>query len=379
MTDLFPSEPADVQPSRRDRSGAGAGPSRRRRQERRRTAVVVVVVLGLLLGAGFVVYSLLGDLLPDGSGGGGSAQDYPGPGSGSATVVVAQGDTGADIGASLVEAGVVASTQAFTEAFEANPDSGQIQPGTYRLLQAMPAAQAVESLLDPSSRELLKVTIPEGLTAEQIVERISEKTLIPVDELKKTLKDGDSYGLPKQAKGEPEGWLFPATYEIDGEPSAAGILEQMTAKTVAVLRGLDVPKDEWETTLIKASIVEREAKRDEDRGKVARGIDNRLAKPMLLQIDATVAYGLEDGQTLSAKTKADASNPYNTYVHEGLPPTPIASPGQKSIEAAVDPTPGDWLFWATVNFDTGETLFTADYAQHQRNLEQMREWVAEHQ
>lgn len=378
MTDLFPSEPADVQPSRRDRSG-GRSTSPRRRQERRRTAVVVVVVLGLLLGAGFVVYSLLGDLLPDGGGAGGSAKDYPGPGSGSATVVVAKGDTGADIGKNLVDAGVVASTKAFTDAFEANPDSGQIQPGTYRLLQAMPAAQAVESLLDPSSRELLKVTIPEGLTAAQIVERISEKTLIPVDELRKTLQDGDSYGLPKQAKGKPEGWLFPATYEIDGEPSAVGILTQMTAKTVAVLESLDVPKDEWEKTLITASIVEREAKRDEDRGKVARGIENRLAKPMLLQIDATVAYGLKDGETLNATTKADESNPYNTYVHEGLPPTPIASPGQKSIEAAVDPTPGDWVFWATVNFDTGETLFTADYAEHQRNLEKMREWVAEHQ
>ena len=378
MTDLFPPEPADVQPSRRDRSD-GRAPSPRRRQERRRTAVVVVVVLGLLLGAGFVVYSLLGDLLPDGAGAGGSAKDYPGPGSGSATVVVAKGDTGADIGKNLVDAGVVASTKAFTDAFEANPDSGQIQPGTYRLLQAMPAAQAVESLLDPSSRELLRVTIPEGLTAAQIVERISEKTLIPVDELRKTLKDGDSYGLPKQAKGKPEGWLFPATYEIDGEPSAVGILKQMTAKTVAVLESLDVPKDEWERTLITASIVEREAKRDEDRGKVARGIENRLAKPMLLQIDATVAYGLKDGETLNATTKADESNPYNTYVHEGLPPTPIASPGQKSIEAAVDPTPGDWVFWATVNFDTGETLFTADYAEHQRNLEQMREWVAEHQ
>jgi len=379
VPDLFGGDrsAAHQPPSRRARSSNRRAARRRRRQGGRR-GIVLVVALALVVGAGYVVYSVLGGMFSGSSAGSQHVEDFAGPGSGSATVVVEPGDTGAAIGSKLVDAGVVATTKAFNRAFEANPDAGSIQPGSYTLLQNMPAAAAIELLLNPSSRDVLKITIPEGLTVQQIVTRISEKTLIPVDELKKTLKDGESYGLPKQAKGEPEGWLFPATYEIDGEPTAKGVLSKMTAKTVSVLEKLNAPKDDWETIITKASLIEREAKHDEDRPKMARVIESRLAEGWTLGIDASTAYGLgKPGTELTRADNEDGSNPYNTRVNPGLPPTPIASPGQKSIEAVLKPADGAWMYWCTVNLDTGETRFAKTYEEQKQNEALLREWLAE--
>lgn len=363
-------------PSRRARSSSRRASRRRRRQGGQR-GIVLVVALALVVGAGYVVYSVLGGMFSAGSGSG-QVEDFAGPGSGSATVVVEKGDTGSAIGAKLVDAGVVATTKAFSRAFEANPDAAGIQPGSYKLLQGMPASAAVELLLNPSSRDVVKITFREGLTVDQIVSRISEKTLIPVDELKKTLKDGDSYGLPKQANGEPEGWLFPATYELEGEPTAVGVLSAMTAKTVEVLEKLKAPKDDWETIITKASLIEREAKHDEDRPKMARVIESRLEEGWTLGIDASTAYGLgKPGTELTRADNEDGSNPYNTRVNPGLPPTPIAAPGEKSIDAVLHPADGDWMYWCTVNLDTGETRFAETYDEQKANEALLRQWLAE--
>ena len=152
----------------------------------------------------------------------------------------------------------------------------------------------------------------------------------------------------------------------------------MTAQTVAVLTQKGVPQDQWATVLNKASLVEREARLPEDRPKVARAIENRLAKEMPLDIDSSVAYGLgKPGTGLTTADTQDANNPYNTYKHLGLPPTPIASPGAASIDAVLAPAEGDWLFWVTVNLDTGETLFATTYDEHLANVELLRAWQAE--
>jgi len=384
VSDLFLGAPQQEHheappPSRRSRRDSHEQRIKQRKHRRRRTFVVLLLALVLVGGAGFVVWSVFGGLF-SGSGGEETVQDYPGPGSGEAQVVVASGDTGGAIGQTLVDAGVVATTKAFTSAYAANPAATGIQPGTYTLQLEMKASDAVNALLDPANRVSNRVTIPEGYTAQQIYQRVYEVTGITVEDLQAAAADPAAIGLPAEAGGNVEGWLFPATYEVEPGSSAASVLTQMVGRTTALLTSKGVAQDQWETVLNKASIVEREGKLDEDRAKMARAIQNRLDIEMPLQIDAINAYGL--GIPGTELTYADTSqaqppyNPYNSYKLAGLPPTPIANPGEVSIDAVLNPADGPWLFWVTVNLDTGETKFAETYDEHKENEAQLREWQA---
>jgi peptidoglycan lytic transglycosylase G len=361
------------------RSRGRAKQQRERKRRRRRSIWVLIVAILMVAGAAYVVVELMGGMFQSNGSADSGVEDYSGVGHGAAEIVIKPGDTGADMAQTLVDAGVVATTKAFNEAFAANPQAASIQPGTYNMLLEMPAADAVIALLNPSSRVSFKVTIAEGLTKAQIATKISEKMAIPVEEVNAAIADPAAIGLPAEANGDAEGWLFPATYDIQPDATAASVLTQMTAQTVAVLTQKGVPQDQWATVLNKASLVEREARLPEDRPKVARAIENRLAKEMPLQVDATVAYGLGiSGMDLTTAMTQDDSNPYNTYRHLGLPPTPIASPGAVSIDAVLNPEPGDWLFWVAINLDTGETRFAVTNDEHNANKELLRQWQAEH-
>lgn len=380
MSDLFLDAPHQEehdeapQPSRRSRRDDRVSKTKRRKSRRRRTVIVLALVIALLGGTGFVVWSVFGDLFT-GTGSESSVKDYPGPGSGEAQVTVAAGDSGQAIGTKLVDLGVVATVGAFTDAYSANAQATSIQPGTYAVKQQMKASDAVNALLDQSNRVSSRVTIPEGYTAEQIYQRIYEVTTIPVDELTAAAADPSALGVPV-ATDTVEGWLYPATYEFEPGSSATQVLSAMVAKTVQELTAAGVATDQMETVLIKASIVEREGKLDEDRPKIARAIENRLAIDMPLQVDATVLYGIGvTGRSPNAAELADAGNPYNSYKHPGLPPTPISNPGTNSVSAVLAPAQGDWLYWVTVNFDTGETLFAATYPEHLENKAKMDEWL----
>jgi UPF0755 protein len=362
------------QPSRRSRRDDRVSQTKRRKSRRRRTGIVLVLVIALLGGTGFVVWSVFGDLFT-GTGTESSVKDYPGPGSGEAQVTVAAGDSGQAIGTKLVDLGVVATVGAFTDAYSANAQATSIQPGTYAVKQQMKASDAVNALLDQANRVSSRVTIPEGYTAEQIYQRIYEVTTIPVDELTAAAADPSALGVPA-AVDNIEGWLYPATYEFEPGSSATQVLSAMVAKTVQELTAAGVATDQMETVLIKASIVEREGKLDEDRPKIARAIENRLAIDMPLQVDATVLYGIGvTGRSPNAAELADAGNLYNSYKHPGLPPTPISNPGTASVSAVLAPAQGDWLYWVTVNFDTGETLFAATYPEHLENKAKMDAWL----
>lgn len=352
-----------------------ASRSELRGRRRRRTGITLAVCLALFLGVGWYVYT---EVLPSfrDSGVTLAADDYPGPGTGSVEVVINQGDAGQTIARTLLEAGVVKSTEAFVRAYAANPDATSIQHGTYKLLKEMKAADAVEWLLDRNNRIELRVTIPEGFTVAQILKVASSKTQIPLEDFEKAAENPRDLGVPKGVK-HLEGWLFPATYTVEPGDTAEDVLSAMVAKTRRELEKLDVPEDEWETVLIKASLVEREMKHDEDRGKAARAIENRLAADMRLEIDATVAYGLGKSGLELTSEDLRSDNPYNTRRFKGLPPSPIGSPGLASIKAVLDPPEGPWLFWVTVNLDTGETLFAETYEEHLKNEELLRQWLAE--
>jgi len=356
--------------------------SRSARRERRsggrgRSAAALLVSLALVGVGAFAVWKLVGPIFDNAPAVTAGPQDFPGPGSGAVEVVVSPGDTGAAIGRTLAEAGVVASVEAFTRAYAANPDAVGIQHGTYAMLLEMNAAEAVERLLDRANRVELRVTIPEGYTVEQILRVASARTQIPIEEFEAAAEDPRGLGVPKGNKKQLEGWLFPATYTVEPGDTAEDILGAMVAKTIKELTRLDVPDDDWQDVLIKASLVEREVNRDADRGKAARAIENRLDKGMTLGIDATLAYGLGKSGLELTKSDLESDHPYNTRTQVGLPPTPIGSPGLASIEAVLDPPEGAWEYWVTVNLLSGETLFAETYAEHLENVALLDKWIEE--
>lgn len=377
MSDLFLGAPAHHEeeplPSRRAHQRGKARKVKERRKRRRRSIVVMLMALALVGGAGYVVVSVLG-LSFSSTGAQKMVTDYPGPGQGSVDVVVAAGDSGAAIGATLAKADTVATAEAFAKAFNANPSAAGIQPGTYRLFVQMKASDAVSALLNPTSRVSFKVTIQEGLSVKEILAKIVTATGIPAADLDAAAADTASLGLPAEAGGHLEGWLFPLTYQVEPGATAKSVLAPMVAKTVAVLTAKQVPQATWEDVLIRASLVEEEGKSPEDRAKIAQAIQNRLKIDMHLQIDASLAYGLgKPGTTLTNDDKL-VDNPFNLENRVGLPPYPIASPSEVSIGAVLNPTPGDWLFWTAVNLDTGETKFATTLAEHNVNVAELRAW-----
>ena len=303
-------------------------------------------------------------------------EDYTGPGRGSVLVEVQEGDSATDIGSDLVDKRVVASLEAFTDAARLNPDSTGIQVGFYELQKEMPAADALDVLVDPDNIIQSAVTIPEGLRVEQIVEILAKETDYNARQFRRALRDSERLGLPGYAKGNPEGYLFPATYAFGPKDRPSDMLAAMVDRwrQAADEADLEAAAEELGYTpaelMTVASLVEAEANRDQDRGKVARVIYNRLetdATNGLLQIDATVNYAL--GRDLGlALTEEDLNvdSPYNTRINPGLPPGPIEAPGDAAIEAAAHPTEGPWVYYVTVNLDTGETKFTEDYDEFLR-------------
>lgn len=348
---------------------------RRRRNRRIRTFLVVLVVLALIGGA---VYWALGSLRGLG---GTTAQsdDFSGPGSGSVQVVVEQGDSGATIGQTLVDAGVVRSTTAFNRALDANKASGSIRPGTYTLKTGMTASDAVAALLDDTNRSDNTVTVIPGQTAEQVVDRIVSVAGFSTEDVEAALADTSAIGLPSEAGGIVEGWLAPGSYEVSSTDTPTSLLSEMVAATVKELDDLGVADGDRETLLVKASILEREVNVDEYLPQVARVIDNRLADTDgetkgRLQMDSTVLYGV--GKTGGIPTAEDLAddNPYNTYLHAGLPPGPISQPSLAALKAVISPADGTWLYFVTVNLDTGETLFATTHDEQVENTKKLTQY-----
>ena len=349
---------------------------KRRRNRRIRSFFIILLVLVLLGGAGWFALKQL-DLTGQQSSA--YTDDYPGPGTGQVEVTIDIGATGTSIGETLVEAGVVKSTEAFNRAFAANKAAPSIRPGTYRLKKQMSASDAIAALLDEKNRSENTVTVTPGQTTWQIVERITSVTSFTADEVNAALKDTTAIGLPEEAGGNVEGWLAPGSYEVSSSDTPTTLLSQMIKQTIGELDALGVPKDQRELILNKASILEREVNIDEYLPKVARVIENRLNNPDAetmgyLQMDSSVLYGVgKTGGVPSADDMAD-DNPYNTYLHKGLPPTPIAQPSEAAIKAVLKPADGPWLYYVTVNLETGETLFAQTLAEQEANTARFREY-----
>ncbi len=294
--------------------------------------------------------------------------DPPGEPQGRFLVEIPSGAGVNDVARILANEGVVANAT-ITRLWWRDADN--LQAGAYYFAENMSVDQA-RAILDsgPIPPVFESITIPEGLWLSEIADRLLD-SLPEFDpaELQAALGDGQirSRYLPAEI-GSLEGVLFPDTYQVDerGVSDERDLVRRMVEQfdAVAAQLGYDDALERIGLTpyqlVVAASIIEAEAARSEDRPKVARVIYNRLNAGMTLGMDATVLYAI--GQRKSSLTLADleVDSPYNTRKFGGLPPTPIAAPGRESLAAAMNPEPGEWLYFVLVERD-GTLFFTDDF------------------
>ncbi|MEV6734522.1 MULTISPECIES: endolytic transglycosylase MltG [unclassified Streptomyces] len=241
------------------------------------------------------------------------------------------------------------------------------------MLLAIGATAAVFPLLRSAEapEKPRQLTIPEGWRAPQVYAAIDRELKLPAGSAKAAVATA-GLALPAEAKGNPEGFLFPATYPVTSKSTPAALLAYMVQtanRKLATKAVADGGKAHGMTpyqTATLASIIEAEAESRADQGKVARVVHNRLARSMRLQMDSTINYALGRSTVDTTLSETRIDSPFNTYERQGLPPTPIDSPGLEAMAAAVAPTPGDWLFFVTVK--PGDTRFSATYEEHKRHV-----------
>ncbi|MEY4451086.1 MAG: hypothetical protein RLZZ380_207 [Actinomycetota bacterium] len=303
-----------------------------------------------------------------------SGADYTGPGSGSATLVIEAGDTGEDVAIELVNLGVTKNFNfTYKRIIARDP---KFIPGTFELRLKMSTDSALDLIADPSSRQVKTVTIKEGLRISAVLKVLSKESGIALTEFEAAVANPRDYGLSASLPNL-DGYLFPATYELEPNSTAKVIIEMMVNRMNVELEKFGVAAKDRHRVLTLASIIQKEARIREDFFKVSRVFLNRIDLGMLLQSDATVSYG-SGGNTVTT-TDAERADPngYNTYVHPGLPIGPIGAPGSVAIDAALHPADGDWIYFCAVNLKTGETVFSSTYAGHAKAVKQWQQWMRE--
>ena len=385
--------------SRTERARAARNKRRRRNVTTFSVAALVVVIVGAVFLGSRLWHGVFG-----------TGDDYQGGGVQDVVIEVNSGDSTTAIGQTLANATVVANASTFVSAASGNSAISSIQPGFYKVRTEIPAADAVKRLADPASR-VGRLVIPEGRQLDDIADvktnavtegiftLISQATCVDLDGGQRCVSADDlekaaATALPSElsipewamqpivALGSDhrriEGLIAPGTWNVNPSASAPEILSTLVASSVATYEqsglldaGVAGNLSPYEI-LIVASLVQKESLPD-DFAKVARVIYNRLNDPThrRLEFDSTVNYALDRQEIATTDADRGRVTPWNTYASEGLPATPICSPGQPALAAAERPEQGDWLFFVTVDMQ-GTTLFTRDYPQHLANIEVAR-------
>jgi UPF0755 protein len=341
-------------------------PSRHRSTWARR--IVALVSLGIA--ALMIVTSIV--LLRGSS----DTTDFAGSGEGEVSVVISRGDTLTEMGRKLQAAGVVQSAESFVNAASVDDRASTIGPGRYTLKKQMSSIAALDLMLDPVSRADSRLVLPEGLRLEQTVSTAADATNLPKSDFQKVLRNPSQLGLPDWAKDRPEGFMFPASYDLTGDETARSLLRQLVKRfnqasddVSLEARAKDVGLSPYEVVIV-ASLLQAEVA-PQDFQKAARVIYNRLDQNMPLQLDSTVSYALGTSDIQLSADELKTNSPYNTYVRRGLPPRPINSPGEAALDAALSPAKGKWLYFVSVDPSTHETKFARTY---EKFLELKREF-----
>ncbi len=391
--------PVAVGPPRRRMSRADRMREARRRRRRRTVrGVTLCVFIVIVIGAVFLGSRLWHTVFGPGG-------DYSGEGKSDVVIQIHEGDTTTAIGQTLLDHKVVATTRAFLAAAEGNSAMSSIQPGFYKVRTEIPASNAVSRLTDAQNR-VGKLVIPEGRQLDDIADvktnnvtegiftLISKATCVDLDDDRRCVSTEDlrdaaasattaELSVPDwatkavAAMGNDhrrlEGLIAPGSFDVDPSASPRDIVSGLIgASAYQYAQGglLDTAKALGMTPyqiLTVGSLVQREAN-PQDFDKVARVIYNRLHEHRTLEFDSTVNYSLDRQEVATTDADRGQMTPWNTYVKQGLPATPICSPGADALAAAEHPADGDWLYFVTIDLQ-GTTLFTRDYPQHLANIE----------
>jgi UPF0755 protein len=334
---------------------------RKRRRRRRFAPLIAIAAIVAVVAVGFVLVRSVGNRL--------AVADYSGAPGALTRVRVAGGDGAAEVATAMQQAGVVKSSRAFVDAAKKSGQAGDIQPGVYQVRLHSSGQAAMAAILDPANRLVTKVTIPEGTTERQILATLASKSKLPAAQFSAAAADLPSLGIPDGFTAKiAEGFLFPATYQFDDGTTPDIMLQDMVTRFsgqiaqlnfVAKAKALSMTPTQ---VLIVASLIEAEAKFPEDRPKIARVIYNRLASGVPIGIDASNRYGLAvQGKNPNSVTYQENS-PYNVRINLGLPPTPVASPGTASLQAAIAPAVGNWTHYVVADAQ-GHHIFTSTEAE----------------
>ncbi len=331
----------------------------------RRLFVAALVLLGIVAAAGFIAWNQVQDRI-----------DPPGPPGELVELEIPTGSTTEDIGALLVDNDIITSATIWNY-WTRIESVGPFQAGFYEFQTNSSFDEAV-AVLDggPRPPQLERVTIPEGLTVSEILPRLADPET-GVDRWSLEALQGALDSGEIRSKYQPpdvtsyEGLLFPDTYEIDEDVDEAAFLRRLVAETDARLAALDVEakaaalgRTPYEILVI-ASLIEEESRVPEERPKVARVVYNRLEEGIPLGIDATSRYEAEISGRDREDLDFDSDSRYNTRRVAGIPPTPIAAAGQASLEGALNPAEGDWIYYVLQD-EQGNHFFTDSFQEFNR-------------
>lgn len=363
-------------------------------KKRKKTVLWLVVALILAVGMGGAYYGYK-ELR-----GIGSFEDYAGSGEVDAIVEVQDGDVVSKIASTLYDNGVIASARAFTEASKTDARVTSIQPGFYLMKTKMSGQSAVAKMIDPKTRvpavqivgglKLTDIqaggkTVPgvySQLAAASCTEKDGAKVCLTADEIKAAAEQTDpvALGVPDWAladvkRAEPafrlEGLIMRGVYQVKPGVTAVELIRSVIVASAQKLQGAGIPGGTMNTgfrpyeVLVIASLIEKEAI-EKDFGQVSQVIYNRIAKPMPLQFDSTINYRNNQPHIRTSDEDRNANQPYNTYKNQGLTPTPIGSPSQQAIAAAIKPAGGDMMYFVKCQTD-GTSCFANTFEEHNAN------------
>lgn len=293
-------------------------------------------------------------------------------------IEIPQGSSSTKIADILLKEGLIKSKNIFKIALKEKEADGKLKAGNYLLNTGMDVYDIIDELVKGVKNEnVVQFTIPEGYEIRQIADKLSEQGIVDKDRFleltsdKKYFEDKHSF-LKELEEGQSlEGFLFPSTYEIYIGSTEEEIIDKMLDQFNKIyekdikdnIGKFDLSLNELVTL---ASIIEREGKLDEERELISAVFHNRLNQGMLLQSCATVQYALGERKERLSDKDTQIKSDFNTYIHEGLPPHPIASPGEKSIIAALNPADVDYLYFRTKEDGTGGHTFSRTYEEHKK-------------
>lgn len=367
--------------SRRPGARPGVNPAYTRAsripKKKRRARVVPVIVLALIIavGAGAALFAAP-KLFPQGEASSvASGQKV--------TLSIPQGSSGDAIASLLSKNHVVEKPADFYAAVSKLGAESSLKPGDYAFTTGQDPIEVVKQLVAGPNVDGVKLTLPEGITVDQVASLVEQTYGIPADDFKAQAKASNyaaGYSFLANAYNDSlEGYLYPKTYWFSGTPTAdtiiRALLDQFKAEVAQA--GLDLSSSDRGLTAAQvvtlASLVERETAVESERPVVASVIYNRLEAGMALQIDAAIVYARGGGSQAVSNADLQIDSPYNVYVNKGLTPGPICSPSVSSIKAALEPETTDYLYYVASPAGDGTHNFSASYDEFLQNKQKYEE------